>query len=243
MNIPIEISSQIIHYLTFNELTDFRATDRESREVVKEYEGHPDEYIVIGSFELWSRCFPKVKYLDIGNSGTSSEDFSHFNGVEELTTSVCPIKNDVFQSFANLKTLSIYSVFYRDSEYIYDIDRAFLCLSGLTSLELLYSGYITDEAFVPLTNLKHLKLEDCYRITSKAIRGLKNLRTLHIKEQQNIGDEAFEGSPIEELSIIDNRYITMKGVTRLTNLKTLYCMDVPHVVETGLPACVRKLIF
>jgi hypothetical protein len=242
MNIPIELSSQIIHYLTFNELTEFRTADRESREVVKEYEGHPDEYLVIGSFELWSRCFPKVKYLDLGNSGTTSEDFSHFEGVEELTTSVCPIKNDIFQSFANLKTLSIYSVFHRDSEYLYDIDKAFLYLSGLTSLEIFYCGYITDEAFVPLINLKHLKLEDCCQVTSNAIRGLKMLKTLHIKEQ-NIRDEAFEGSPIEELSVIDNPYLTMKGVTHLTNLKYLYCMDVPHVVETGLPACVRKLIF
>jgi hypothetical protein len=244
MNIPTDLATHLIHYLTFQELTEFRATDRESCEVVKEYKGRSHEYVVIGCFKRWSRCFPHVKYVDLGNSFVQAEDFVHLAGVEELTTSVCPINRNtnLFEPFRNLKALTLYSIYHRDSEYLYDIDQACLSLSGLTFLEIFYCGYITDEAFVPLIHLKHLKLSGCHRVTSKAIQGLK-LQTLQIIQQDDIRDDAFEGSLIEDLTIFENRYITAKGIAQLTNLKRLYCMDVPHLVETEVPSCVRTLVF
>jgi len=102
-------------------------------------------------------------------------------------------------------------------------------------LELYNVHKITDLALNFANQLVELHILEQCNITSDGIRSLKHLKKLYMDTPQSslIRDDAFEGSPIEELTLRYHDYITDRGILHLKQLRKLICVNVWGIQGEG----------
>jgi len=233
MDLLPELCLLLIHYLSIDDLNHFRVGSKELCEYAKSYEGSPREFVSPCSLESCFRCYPKLKYLN--PMIVSCKDFHYFANIEELSiNTLCLTREDIFSPCIKLKKLYLSACY---SDYT-SLDDTFKHLTQITYLSLYNVYKITDLALNFAPQLKELHLSERCNITSYGIRSLKHLKKLLIDTPQNghsslVRDDAFEGSPIEELILHHHDYITDRGILRLKQLRTLICINVSGVQGEG----------
>ena len=223
MDLLPELYNVLLYYLSVDDLIEFRVTAKESCEQVKRYEGSSTDLVFPNSLRCL-HCFPNLKYLDVSNCELRQEDFHALAHVEEL--SVCTqqlLTEDVFQPCSKLTSL----ILTIDDIEPLEPDLVFQQLTQLKRLTLCNVQSVTNHALLYLTQLVELNVLDHSGITS--VRCLPQLKRLMIQTPlheyaSTIWDEALEGLPLRQLSLMNQHWITDQGILHLTQLKRLFCV-------------------
>ena len=239
MELLPEIWRLLVPYFTLEHLNTFRICSREHCDYTKSYEGGPREFATPYSLKRCFRCYPNLKRLNTEYCFVDCKDFLSFETLEELFIDIHYLVRDtLFVPCVQLKKLYLSSNhFYSDR----NLDAMFKYLPQLTHLSLCNVEKVTDTAFHFSNQIETLEFSGHCSITSLGIRQLKHLKKLSIYEGSSlIRDEAFEGMPIEELSLHKQDFITDQGICHLKQLRKVVCINVPHVQGEGW-AILKKL--
>lgn len=231
MDLLPEIWCIMVPYFTLQQLNLFRLLSRELCGYTKRHEA-PDEVASPYFLDLFLRCYPNIKRLDIGFCHVLHENFSSFSKLEELSCqSDYLTHNTLFKPCVQLKHLFLHSDYF----YQYtNLDPMFKHLPQLTLLSMRNVEKITEAAFHFSNKITDLEILGRSSITS--IRSLKQLKTLTIDTYtgvSHIRDDAFEGLPIEELYLHSLHFITDRGICHMKQLRKVICIKVPHVQGEG----------
>jgi hypothetical protein len=232
MDLPDELYRIMIHFMSVDDLTEFRIISKDACAHVKEYEGIKTEVICPNQLCGLFQSFPKIKNVSLENCQVHGTDFQQFGQLRFLSTSIKPLETiDIFSSCPNLEELHL-------TEHILepnlDLDLVFQHLPRVRRLLIVNVSQITDHALLYVPQLECLSLQGRSMISSSGILNLKHLKKLTIEtDSESIQDDAFVGLGLIELTLHNNKHITDQGICHLTKLKRLFCVKCPQIQGVG----------
>ena len=183
------IYNELFSFFSTTDILPCRLVCREFKDTIAEYPWKDIQTTVKGRTDLWKKCFPKAKAINLNQTYRRAlvrdEDISHLRGLSYINISYCwHITDKAFEFLEDYKCIIM-----NNCRQI--TNTAFKNLIGIKRLEMSYCPLITTRAFYYLKGIKYLNLIDCQKINDSAFRHLTGIIELNIACCKQLTDKAF----------------------------------------------------
>lgn len=197
------ICNSLFPFFSTIDILPCRLVCKEFNDAISNYPWNDIYTVVLGNIEMWRRCFPKAKAININELNPSQGSRRRH------------VRDNDIRFLQGIKYINI-------SKCHFITDNCFEYLSGVKCILMNYCYTITGDGFRHLTGIKRLECSYNSRINDSHMIFLKGIKYLNIIECPSITDDSFiHFSTLVEVNIASNRHLTDKAFNYLKNVQAI----------------------